>query len=132
MCALAAAATLGGCGERLSAPVRTGVYGVSRPATIAELYDGSYQGQAALVRATGPGCPVWPAYGVVEIGDATLVYPYRPDLILAAAVAPDGSLHARTGPALLDGRIVNNHLYFVVRTPNCESRYSMHFIWNHS
>ena len=131
--ALVSAAALGGCGEhRLAAPVRTGANGVSRPATTAELYDGSYQGWVALVGANGPGCPVWPRKGVIEIGDATLVYPYLPNLVLAAPVAPDGSLHAAAGPAVLDGRIVNDRLEFIVRTPNCQSRYSMRLVWNHS
>ena len=130
--ALAAAVALGGCGNRLADPVRTGANGVSRPATTAELYDGSYQGRAVLVGANGPGCPFRPHHGVVEIGDATLVYPYLPDLVLAAPVARDGSLHAAAGPAVLDGRIVNDHLEFIVRTPNCQSRYSMRFVWNHS
>jgi hypothetical protein len=133
VCALASAAMLAGCGgDRLAAPVRTGANGVTRPATIAELYDGSYQGRAVLVSATGPNCPVWPRNSVVEIGDATLVYPYLPNLVLAAPVARDGSLYAQAGPAVLDGRIFNNRLEFAVRTPSCQSRYSMHFVWNHS
>lgn len=133
ICALISAAALGGCGgHQLAAPVRTGVNGVTRPATPAELYDGSYQGWATLVGANAPGCPVWPREGVVEIGDATLVYPYLPNLVLAAPVAPDGSMHARAGRAVLDGRIVNDHLEFIIRTPNCQSLYRMRFIWNHS
>lgn len=130
ICALVVA--LGGCSNELAAPVRTGANGVTRPATTAELYDGSYQGRGALVSANAPGCPIWPRRGVVEIGDATLIYPYLPELILAAPVAPDGSLHAETGRAVLDGRIVNNNLEFAIRTPHCQSRYSMHFVWNHS
>lgn len=128
---LLAAAALGGC-VTPAAPVRTGANGISRPATTAELFDGSYQGRAVLVRATGPGCPVRPRYGVVVIGDAELTFPYEPDLILSAPVAADGTLHAETSPAVLDGRIINDRLEFTVRTPNCQSHYSMRYIWNHS
>ena len=127
-----ALAVLGGCGFPLSAPVRVGANGVVRPATNTELYGGSYQGHTALLEARGPGCPLEPRKGVIEIGDAVLIYPYTPDLILTAPVQRDGSVHAATGPAVLDGRIVNDRLIFTIRTPACLSRYSTHFVWNHS
>jgi hypothetical protein len=131
LCGLAAAAMLGGCAN-MAPPVRTGVNRVSRPATLSERFDGSYQGRAVLLATSGPGCPVRPHYGVVEIGDAELTFPYLPDLILSAPVAPDGSLHAKAGPAVLYGRIVNDRLEFTIRTPTCLSHYSMHYVWNHS
>lgn len=129
---LLAVAVLGGCGFPLSAPVRYGANGVVRPATVTELYDGSYQGHPSLLAANGPGCPLEPRKGVIEIGDAVLIYPYTPDLILTAPVRPDGSVHAVQGAAVLDGRIANNRLDFTIRTPNCLSRYSTRFVWNHS
>jgi hypothetical protein len=116
----------------LSAPLRVGANGVVRPATNTELYDGSYQGRTALLAARGPGCPLEPRKGVIEIGDAVLIYPYTPDLILSAPVQRDGSVHATSGPAVLDGRIVNDRLFFTIRTPACLSSYSAHFVWNHS
>ena len=115
-----------------AAPIRTGKNGVSRPAIPSELFDGSYQGRSYLVRAAGPGCPLEPRHGVVEIGDALLIYPYTPNLVLAAQVAPNGTMHTTAGPAVLDGRVVGDQLVFTIRTPLCESRYRMHFIWNHS
>ena len=130
--ALAAAALLGGCAERPAAPVRTGANGVSRPATTAELFDGSYQGRSVLVRNTDLACPIWPRHGVVEIGDAVLTFPYRPDLTLTAPVAADGSVHAEIRNAVLDGQIVGRRLWFTIRTPECEAQYSLHFVWNHS
>ncbi len=123
---------LGGCGDRLAAPVRVGANGVVRPATNAELFDGSYQGHATLVRALGPGCPVRPRNGVVVIGDATLVFPYTPDLTFAAEVRRDGTMHAQAGPLRLDGRIVGNQLGFIITTPRCQTVYRMHYVWNHS
>ena len=129
---LAVSAVLGGCGFPLSAPVRYGANRVVRPANTGELYDGSYQGHAALLAANGPFCPREPHKGVIEIGDAVLVYPYTPNLILTAPVQPDGSVHAREGAAVLDGRIVGNWLNFTIRTPNCLSWYNLHFVWNHS
>jgi len=130
--ALAAAALLGGCAERPAAPVRTGANGVSRPATTAELFDGSYQGRSVLVRNTDLACPVWPRVGVVEIGDAVLTFPYRPDLTLTAEVQPGGSMHAEIRNAVLDGRIVGRRLGFAIRTPECEALYDLRFVWNHS
>jgi hypothetical protein len=127
-----ALAVLGGCGFPLAAPVRVGANRVARPAIPSERFDGSYQGHTALLAASGPGCPLDPHKGVIEIGDAVLIYPYTPELILTAPVRPDGSVHAVAGPAVLDGRIVNNRLSFTIRTPTCLSRYSTHFVWNHS
>lgn len=129
---LLATSLLGGCGFPLSAPVRVGANGVVRPATLTELYDGSYQGHTYLLAANGPGCPLEPHNGVIEIGDAVLIYPYTPTLILTAPVLPDGSVHSVAGPAVLDGRIANNRLNFTIHTPNCLSSYSTHFVWNHS
>jgi len=129
---LAVAAALGGCAAPQAAAVRTGALGVSRPATTTELFDGSYQGRAVLVRGSRPTCPVWPRYGTVEIGDAVLIYPYLPGLVFSAPVQPNGSLHSQTGQFVLDGRIVNGHLDFTVITPACASRYSMRYVWNHS
>lgn len=131
-CALAAIVTLTGCGDILAARVRVGANGVVRPATNSELYDGSYQGHATLVRAAGPGCPVRPRNGVVEIGDATLVFPYTPNLTFAAVVQRDGTMHAESGPLRLDGRIVGNQLAFTITTPRCQSVYRMRYVWNHS
>lgn len=133
-CALALAplALVAACASPPAAPIRTGANGVSRPATPPELFDGSYQGRGYLVRASAPGCPDRPRYGVVEIGDAVLVYPYTPMLVLSAQIARNGTMHGQAGPATLDGRIVGDRLDFTVRTPQCESRYRMHYIWNHS
>ena len=129
---LAASAVLGGCGFPLSAPIRYGANGVVRPATIGELHDGSYQGNTALLGVRGPGCPHEPHKGVIEIGDAVLIYPYTPDVILTAPVRPDGTVHAVTGRAVLDGRIWNDWLVFSISTPNCFSSYRTRFVWNHS
>ncbi len=131
-CALALILAVAGCGADLSPRVRVGEQGVTRPATRTELYDGSYQGRVRLVRAIGPACPRWPGYGVVVIGDATLYYPYEPDLNFAAPVTREGTMHDRIGPAVLDGRIAGNQLAFTIKTPQCQSYYRMHFVWNHS
>jgi hypothetical protein len=129
--AFAAAAAVGGCASQPAAPVRAGENGV-RPASLSELFDGSYQGRAVLVRNTGHICPIWPRRGVVEIGVAVLTFPYLPGLTFSAPVQPDGSLHAEYGPAVLDGRVAGESLSFAVRIPECETRYNLRFVWNHS
>jgi hypothetical protein len=130
--AFAAAAAVGGCAHQPAAPVRTGQEGASRPASLSELFDGSYQGRAVLVRNTGHVCPIWPRRGVVEIGEAVLTFPYLPGLTFSAPVQPDGSLHAEYGPAVLDGRVAGDYLSFAVRIPECETHYNLRFVWNHS
>lgn len=131
-CAIAGAALLAGCtGNLVSAPVRVGANKVV-PATPGELYDGSYQGSATLVRALGPACPRRPSYGVVEIGDAVLVLPYTPELTFSVPVLRDGTMRLEGDGISLRGRIVGNQLGFVVRTPKCETLYRMHYVWNHS
>lgn len=93
-------------------------------------YDGSYQGRARLVHGSAAACPA-SRYGVVDIGDAALVFPYQPTLVLAAPVQPDGTLHAADGKAVLDGKVVRGRLAFTVRTPDCETEFHGHVVWNH-
>ena len=94
------------------------------------IYDGSYQGRARLVHGTGAACPASRS-GVVDIGDAALVFPYQPGLVLAASLQPDGSLHAADGKAVLDGKVASGRLVFTVRTPDCETEFHGHVVWNH-
>jgi len=100
------------------------------PAVSPRSFDGSYQGRARLVHGTDAACPV-SRYGVVDIGDAALVFPYQPGLVLAALLQPDGSLHAADGKAVLDGKVAGGRLAFTVRTPECETEFHGHVVWNH-
>ena len=100
------------------------------PAVSPRIYDGSYQGRARLVHGTGAACPASRS-GVVDIGDAALVFPYQPGLVLAASLQPDGSLHAADGKAVLDGKVASGRLVFTVRTPDCETEFHGHVVWNH-
>lgn len=93
-------------------------------------YDGSYQGRARLVHGSAAACPA-SRYGVVDIGDAALVFPYQPSLVLAAPLQPDGTLHAADGKAVLDGKVIGGRLAFTVRTPECETEFHGHVVWNH-
>lgn len=100
------------------------------PAVSPRIYDGSYQGRARLVHGTDAACPASRS-GVVNIGDAGLVFPYQPGLVLAASLQPDGSLHAADGKAVLDGKVASGRLVFTVRTPDCETQFHGHVVWNH-
>ncbi|HEX4260832.1 MAG TPA: hypothetical protein VHY76_06995 [Acetobacteraceae bacterium] len=92
-------------------------------------YDGSYQGRARLVHATIPNCPPT-RYGVLEVGDATLVFAYAPDLIFTVPVTADGTLSSTGGPAKLEGKIVGRHLDMTVATTACQTRFDMNMVWN--
>lgn len=95
-------------------------------------FDGSYFGTAELVRARpGVTCPP-DELGVVEVGDQRLSFAYAPLVIFNPPVQPDGRFHATANRAVLDGQIRRNRLVMTVRSPDCEARYRMHFIGNHS
>ena len=93
-------------------------------------YDGSYQGTTRLVSATGL-CPQ-ARYGVVMIGDNTLTYAYTPQQVFSVPVLPDGTLHGVAGTTMLDGQISHDRLLMTISSPTCTSRYTTHFILNHS
>lgn len=94
-------------------------------------YDGSYKGEARLVRSSSPLCPQG-QQGVLMIGDNTLTYAYTPNTIFTVPVAADGKLHAQEGTVVLDGQIVGNQMDFVIRSPGCETQYATTFVLNHS
>lgn len=93
--------------------------------------DGSYQGQVRLLHATLQSCQRR-QYGVIEIGDHTLFLAYDPATFFTVPVQDDGLVHAETNGYVLNGRIANNRLVFTVTSPECQTAYNMHFIWNHS
>ncbi len=102
-----------------------------RPPSYPLPWDGSYQGQSTLVRASSPVCPR-PRYGAIEIGDSTLVLPYTPNILFTTMVGADGSIHGVAGTTKLDGQIANHNLRMVISSPTCETRYDASYIWNHS
>jgi hypothetical protein len=114
-----AATLLAGCSSAPKGPGST------------NLIDGSYQGLGSLQTANAPTCPA-SEYGPLEVGDMVLHYAYTPAIIFEAPIQPDGTLHDEEGPAVLDGKLVDNRLAFTVTTPDCTSTYNNKFIWNHS
>lgn len=95
------------------------------------LTDGSYKGRPALQAAAPQICPDT-HYGYFEIADRDLHFAYLPGIVFDAAVNPDGSLHDTRGPAVLDGKVGDDHLTLSVTTPDCHTDYNMRFVWNHS
>jgi hypothetical protein len=95
------------------------------------LVDGSYQGRAKLVLGKPGPCPK-SRYGFVEIGDGTLIFPYTPKLVFQARVQPDGTVFSKLDGGELSGRTDGRHLDMTIKTPQCETHYHLHYIWNHS
>ena len=44
----------------------------------------------------------------------------------------DGIIDAVSGNVHMTGRVVGNHLEATVKSPSCETRLSMDYIYNHS
>lgn len=99
----------------------------AQPRNLVNKIDGNYKGPGRLVRASAPGCPPG-RFGVVGIGDQTLYFAYAPNIIFVAPVFPDGTLHAVSGGAVLDGVVGNGRLFFTVRTAYCEARYNLRWV----
>lgn len=112
---------LAGCAAEPEAPPgpRAG-WPASPPAKV----DGDYKGRSVLAENSPPGCP-GDSTGLIEIGDQQLVFAYRPDTIFIAPIQADGTLHATQGSAVLDGTLAERRLVFTVRTPICESAYTL-------
>ncbi len=123
--ALALGLGLAGCSH--SAAPRVAASGsqprsAAAPAPTPEMVDGIYKGRAYLEVRLSPACP-GSSIGQVEIGDQKLYFAYKPDTMFVAPVQPDGTLHATSGPSLLDGTLKHGRLVFFVRTYVCSSVY---------
>ena len=107
--------------------------GVAVPLTAGEsrVYNGSYQGRISTVVAKSPACPLDRGERVIMIGDGVLWYGYNPVTLFAAPVAYDGSIDAVSGNTHLTGKITGDHLDAVVKSPDCETQFSMNYIYNH-
>ncbi len=124
----AAALLLGGCQTVFDA------VGVAVPLSASEsrVFNGSYQGYIRRVAATGPGCPIDQGEVVIMVGDGVLWYAYSPVTFFESPVNYDGTIDAVSGDSHMTGRVVGNHLEAIVTSPNCESKLSMNYIYNHS
>ena len=124
----ATALLLGGCQTVFDS------VGVAVPlsASRARQYDGSYQGYIRPVTSNGPECPREPGERVLMVGDGVLWYAYNPATLFAAPVNSDGEINAASGDATLSGKVVGNHLQATVKSPRCETRINMDFIYNHT
>ena len=107
--------------------------GVTVPLTAGEarVYNGSYQGYISRVSATAPGCPREPGERVLMVGDGVLWYAYSPAIFFTSPVLYDGTIDATSGDTTMKGRIKGDHLEATVKSPTCESRISMDYVYNH-
>jgi len=96
------------------------------PDATIDLVDGTYKGEAELVSAQGPDCPAGRP-GTIGIGDRRLIYPYQSNVVFVAPIRADGGFSATADAATLEGRIEHGKLQFTVRSPSCESRYTLHW-----
>ena len=87
--------------------------------------NGAFKGRAILGVRLSPACP-GSSIGTVQIGDQRLYFAYKPDTLFVAAIQPDGTFHAASGPSLLDGSLEGDRLLFTVRTYVCSSVYQLH------
>ncbi len=108
--------------------------GVAVPlsASASRNYDGSYQGSITQVAARSPACPREPGERVLMLGDGVLWYAYDTNVYFAAPVNSDGVIQATDGNATINGKITGNHLVATVTSPDCTSRISMYYLYNHS
>lgn len=108
--------------------------GVATPlsANDAHNFDGSYQGDVDLVSQTGPDCPASEGERVLMIGAGVLWYAYSPTTLFTVPIAYNGVIDGRSGDATLQGKITGNHMLMTVKTPHCQTRMSMDYIYNHS
>ncbi len=107
--------------------------GVTMPLSAGEtrVYNGSYQGYIRPVAANGPGCPVERGEKVIMVGDGVLWYAYSPITYFTSPVGYDGMIDATSGNTHMTGLIKGDHLSAVVKSPTCEARISMDYVYNH-
>ena len=122
-----AALLLSGCQTVVNA------VGVTIPLSAGEMrvYNGSYQGSIRQVAANGPGCPTEHGERVIMVGDGVLWYAYSPVIFFTSPVLYDGTFDAVSGDTTMKGRITGDHLEAMVKSPTCESRITMNYIYNH-
>jgi hypothetical protein len=94
------------------------------PALPAAALDGIYDGRATRELADTADCP--PAGpGMLEVGDATLVYGADAATVFDVPLAAGGRLHAQSGGAVLDGSLNGDRLAFSVSKPGCRVSYDL-------
>ena len=97
------------------------------PSNQLDRVNGTYKGVITLVEAHNPNCPPT-QWGIIDVGDDTLMLPYTPAVIMSVAVQPDGRLHGQAGTTVLDGVLRDGWLNFTVSSPACTSRYNFRYV----
>ena len=107
--------------------------GVTVPLSAGEtrVSNGSYQGYIRPAAANGPACPVERGEKVIMVGDGVLWYAYSPVTFFTSPVEYDGKIDATSGNTRMTGRIKGDHLSATVKSPTCETRISMDYVYNH-
>ena len=108
--------------------------GVTIPLQVSETrhWDGSYQGDIRQTAATGPGCPNEHGERVLMVGDGVVWYAYTPVTFFAAPIRYDGTIETTSGSTTMTGKITGDDLNLLLKSPNCETRIAMHYIYNRS
>ena len=66
------------------------------------------------------------------VGDGVLWYAYTPVTFFTSPVAYDGTIDAMSGNTHMTGQVKGDRLEATVKSPVCETKLSMKFIYNHS
>ena len=124
---LSALAPLGGC------ELAFDLVGVAQPLSAGESrrFNGSYQGSIDQVASNGPACPRESGEKVLMVGDGVLWYAYTPTVLFTSPIRYDGTIEATSADTTMRGKVTGNHMDVVVKSPTCETRMSLNYIYNH-
>jgi hypothetical protein len=84
----------------------------TRPVSV----NGSYNGVTQLVTGAATSCGTGDIF-TLQVQNGAFRYelhqpqvPWRPSVTFSAAIAPDGSFHAASGAAYIDGKVTQGHM----------------------
>jgi hypothetical protein len=87
--------------------------------------DGSYNGVTQLASGTATSCGTGDIF-TLQVRNGAFRYelhqpqvPWRPSVTFSAAIAPDGSFHAASGAAYIDGKVAQGHMQGQIVGDSC-------------
>jgi hypothetical protein len=87
--------------------------------------NGSYNGVTQLVSGAATSCGTGDIF-TLQVQNGMFRYqlqqpqvPWRPSVTFSAAIAPDGSFHAASGAAYIDGKVAQGHMQGQIVGDSC-------------